>query len=60
MDEAEDEKPEVGAMVDAMSALLLWMEITKTQIRPKTLRLVTVAVVMAVDLADGAYGGNRE
>ena len=43
-------KPEVGATADVMSALLAWTVKTKTLANSPALRIVTVAVVTAVDL----------
>ena len=49
VDEAVN-KPEVGAMADAMSALLALTVKTRRLVNSPALRIVTVAVVMAVAL----------
>jgi hypothetical protein len=43
-------QPEEGATADAMSALLVLMVKTRTLVTSPALRIVTVAVVTAVDL----------
>ena len=48
--EDAENKPKVGAMADAMSALLVLMVKTRTLVNSPALRIVTVAVVTAVAL----------